>query len=110
MKSPVMVTLDTLVVRSESALSAEVGEEAVMLVPERNAYYDTNAQGAAVWRALAAPTTVREICAELVQRYEVSAEDCERDVLAFVQDGITEGVITLAPSASPTAPTTATPE
>lgn len=87
------VTLDTLVVRVDTALSAEVGNEVVILVPERNSYYDTNLHGAAIWKALEQPTSVREICAALVQRFDVAEPECQRDVLAFMQVGVTEGLI-----------------
>lgn len=95
MSSP-EITIDTLIVRADTTLSAEVGNEVVMLVPDRNSYYDTNAQGAAVWNALNQPTTVRAICARLIERFDVAEPDCQRDVLAFVREGVTEGLIRLA--------------
>lgn len=90
------VTIDTRLVRTDTALSAEIGEEVVLLLPERNAYYDTNAHGAVIWRALNSPTTVRAICAWLLERYDVDADQCERDVLEFVRQAHREGLVRAA--------------
>ena len=87
------VTLDTRLVRADAAMHAAVGDEVVILLAERGAYFDTNAEGAAIWAALAQPISVREICAQLLTRFDVSESDCQRDVLAFVQDGVKEGLI-----------------
>ena len=73
----------------------------MILLLERNAYYDTNAQGAAVWQALTSPTTVRELCQTLTARYDVSIDDCTRDVLAFVQHSGEEGLVCFVDDPSP---------
>ena len=87
------ITVETTIARVEPVISAEVGDEIVMLHLEKNAYYDTNVIGAAVWRALSTPTSVRAICSTLVQRYEVDLATCETDVLAFVREAYAEGLI-----------------
>ncbi len=87
------ITAETTIMRVEPVISAEVGDEIVMLHVEKNAYYDTNAIGAAVWRALAAPTTARAICEQLVLRYAVDLPTCEKDVLEFIRQAHSEGLI-----------------
>jgi hypothetical protein len=67
-----------------------------MLHVEKNAYYDTDAIGADIWRRLESPTRVGDLCAALVQRYDVQPEQCEADVLAFLRDAYREGVIRVA--------------
>lgn len=84
-------------VRQESTLAcAEVGEDLVMLHLERNAYYDTDAIGADIWRRMAEPVVVGELCEALVDVYDVDAETCVRDVLAFLEDAHREGVVHVA--------------
>lgn len=91
------ITAMTRIARREPVISAEIGDEVVMLHVEKNAYYDTDVIGGVVWRALAAPTTVRDICASLVTRYAVDPETCEQDVLAFVREAYAEGLVVAAP-------------
>lgn len=92
------ITLETSVVRSEGLVSADVGDEVVMLHLEKNAYYDTDPVGAYIWRRLTEPVRVRELRDDLLQRYEVSPETCEADVLAFLREAHREGVIRLVDS------------
>ena len=99
MSSSNVITLNTVVARNEALLSAEVGAEVVMLHVENNAYYDTDAIGADIWRRLTQPLRVRDLCAELLQSYRVDRETCEGDVLAFLNDARSEGVVRIVESA-----------
>lgn len=93
MNTPSMITLDTTVAQSETLVSADIGEEVVMLHLENNAYYDTDAIGTDIWHRLAQPMTVHVLCAALVQAYDVDVEICQADVLAFLNAAYQEGVI-----------------
>jgi hypothetical protein len=90
------ITLDSLVVRNESLLAAEVGSDLVMLHVEKNAYYDTDAVGAEIWRRLNAPVRVSELCAALLERYDIDRSTCEADVLTFLREAHREDVIRIA--------------
>lgn len=91
--SDAAVTLGTVVGRNESLMAAEVGSDLVMLHLEKNAYYDTDAIGADIWRRLEPPVDVRALCAGLVQSYDVEPSTCEADVLAFLNEAYQEGLI-----------------
>lgn len=98
------LTLGVRVVQSQAVLSADVGEVVVLLHTERNAYYDTDAVGAEVWRRIASPVTIEEICASMQEQYEVDRETCQADVLAFLEEGVTEGIVCVeagGPAAQP---------
>ena len=91
--TPSVITLDTTVAQSETLVSADIGEEVVMLHLENNAYYDTDPIGTDIWHRLAQPVAVHVLCAALVQAYDVDVETCQADVLAFLNDAYKEGVI-----------------
>lgn len=93
MSLPDTVTLDSIVSRNESLVSATVGADVVMLHLQNNAYYDTDAIGGDIWARIAVPTNVGDLCAALVEAYDVDRETCERDVLAFLNEAAREGVI-----------------
>ncbi len=93
MASVTSITLDTIVARNEALLSAEVGAEVVMLHVENNAYYDTDAIGADIWRRLTEPLRVSDLCGALLQHYDVDRDTCERDVLLFLSEAHREGVV-----------------
>jgi hypothetical protein len=83
--------------RNAGVLSAEVGEAVVLLHAEKNAYYDTESVGARVWQELAEPIAVDDLCKRLETEYDVDAATCQADVLAFLEDALTEGIIEIDP-------------
>ena len=87
------ITLETTVARSDTLVSAEVGEELVMLHLEKNAYYDTDATGADIWRRLASPVRVGDLRDDLLKSYEVDPQTCADDVLTFLSEAYREGLI-----------------
>lgn len=95
------VTLETVVAGGTSLVSADVGEDLVLLHVEKNAYYDTDAIGANIWHQLAQPVRVRDLCDRLVDAYEVDAETCQRDVLAFLREALLEDVVRVVTDAAP---------
>ena len=88
-----VVSENLVVARNDDLMSARVGSEVVMLHLERNAYYDLDAIGAVIWERLATPSSVGPLIDSLVEQYAVDRETCARDVLAFLAEALTEGVI-----------------
>lgn len=87
------ITLDTTIAQIPTLLSADIGEEVVILHIVNGAYFDADAIGAHIWHALAQPTTVRTLCAALVESYDVDVDTCQRDVLAFLHIAYQEGLV-----------------
>jgi hypothetical protein len=78
------LTLDSCVVASDDQVHTSLGDEAVILGLQDGVYYGLEAVGARVWALLSVPRRVSEIVALLVEEFDVSAERCERDVLALL--------------------------
>ena len=93
------VTLETVVTSGPSLVSADVGDELVLLHVEKNAYYDTDAIGADIWHQLEQPVLVRDLCDRLVEKYDVEPETCRKDVLAFLSEALREEVVRVVPDA-----------
>ena len=74
-------------------MSAHVGNAVVMLHLERNAYYDLDAIGAAIWQHLESPRRIGELIDWLMDRYDVDRVRCAADVMAFVSDAVAEGIV-----------------
>ena len=69
---------------SKSAVGCEVGGEMVLLDLNSGTYFGMNAVGAEIWRQLNLGRSFDEIQQHLLERYRVSAQQCESEVLAFV--------------------------
>ena len=75
------LSIDSIVVRVDRTMDAEVDDEIVALNLDTGASYGMNAVGARIWKIIAKPTRVAEVCAGLVAEYDVDPPTCERQVL-----------------------------
>ena len=86
---------DTVLTRSEEVLEADIDGEKVMMSIERGEYYGLDNIGSEIWAMFEKPRAVSEVCATMGARYNVSPEDCERDVVAFLGDLVADGTLRL---------------
>jgi|SRR5687767_11191324 hypothetical protein len=77
---------DSCVVLSDEQVSTSLGQETVILGMEDGVYYGLDAVGARVWALLATPHRVSELVRTVVAEFDVTSEQCERDVLALLDD------------------------
>jgi len=87
------ISLDTLIVRSEGYLSAEVDNEVAMLNIEKGTCYGLNKVGSRIWNLIEAPMSVNDLCAKLVAEFDVEPQICERQVLDLLEELRAEGLI-----------------
>jgi hypothetical protein len=79
--------------RSQDILEAPVGlDQAVMMSAERGCYYSVNAVGRRIWELLERPRTVDELRDALCAEFEVDAQTCEADIVAFLHDLVDNGL------------------
>ncbi|MBI2376031.1 MAG: lasso peptide biosynthesis PqqD family chaperone [Deltaproteobacteria bacterium] len=78
--------LNTVVKQGTNSVAADLGGELALLSTEKGHYYSLDPVGSQIWNLIAEPRSVADVCDRLVARYAVSRADCERDVLAFLED------------------------
>lgn len=83
----------TVVVRNGGFVEAEVDQEIVALSIEKGICYGLNPVGARIWRLLAEPIRIADICAALVSEYKVDPETCLSEVLDLLEELSAEGMI-----------------
>jgi hypothetical protein len=74
------------VVLSDAQVSTTLGDETVILGMEDGVYYGLDAVGARVWALLASPQRVSELVRIVTSEFDVTPEQCERDVLALLDE------------------------
>jgi len=74
------------VVVSDVQVSTTLGVETVILGMEDGVYYGLDAVGARVWALLATPHRVSELVSAVTSEFDVAPEQCERDVLALLDE------------------------
>lgn len=78
---------------SDSAVGCEVGGELVLLDLNSGTYFGLNAVGAAIWSELSQGRSFEQLQQHLLERYRVSPERCESEVLAFIDALSQRGLI-----------------
>lgn len=77
---------DSCVVVSDEQVSTALGDETVILGMVDGVYYGLGAVGARVWALLATPRRVSQLVGTITDEFDVTPEQCERDVLALLED------------------------
>lgn len=89
---PADPTSDSIVVASRKALASALGGEVILLELDEGAYYSLNPVGAKIWELIQAPIRLETVCGRLIEEYEVTEEECLRDVLRVVSDLLERGL------------------
>jgi hypothetical protein len=93
------IDLSEVVVRSQEILASQIDGDVVMMNIDHGTYSGLDSIGSEIWDMLKSPLRVSEICDVLIQRYEVGRIQCERDVLAFLNDLASDESIKVVDSA-----------
>ena len=87
------LTLSTVIVRRDDIIDAEIDREIVALSIEHGMCYGLNLVGSRIWRLLAEPIRVGEICNILLTEYNVEPCTCESQLVDLLEEMRTEGLI-----------------
>lgn len=79
------LTLTTIVSRTKDILFDSVGEEVVMMNMDKGMYYALDEIASEIWKLIAEPISIADLCTALLKEFDVSPEDCERDTLAYLE-------------------------
>ena len=74
-------------------LSCELDGEAALLNLKSGLYYGLNPVGGRIWTLMREPRTVRQVLDQLLAEYDVDADNCERDVMALIEELANEGLV-----------------
>lgn len=93
--SPMPPTLspdDTIVV-SKDQVAADLSGEVVILGMSEGAYFSVSEVAARVWALLQTPRRLGDVVDILMSEYDVPADQCTVEVLAFVEDLAARGLV-----------------
>ena len=79
--------------RSAHQVSCNLNDEVAILNLDKSLYFGLDTVGAHVWDALEEPRSVADICAAVEDRFDVSAADCQTDVVRFLESLKEAGLI-----------------
>lgn len=73
-------------VRAAELNAVEMDGEFVMMGVEQGEYYALRGVAAALWRHLAEPRELEELCRLVAEEFEVTPDGCRADVAAFLEE------------------------
>lgn len=84
--SEIAVSPTDIVARMPDMVAASIDEVTALMSVEVSRYFILDKGGTVIWDRILKPILVADLCAALVQDYEVTPEACERDVLEFLNE------------------------
>ena len=85
----------SLVKRTSNQVCCDMGGESIILNLKSGIYYSLDAIGARIWGLIEQPMAITAIRDAILSEYDVQAEVCERDILAFIERMDAAGLIEL---------------
>jgi hypothetical protein len=87
------ITSESTVAPTRRLVSADLGEEVILLHLETGLYYGLENVGARIWKLLQKPVKVGEIESALLDEYEVEPETCHAEVVTLLQRLIDQNLV-----------------
>lgn len=87
------MTRDTKIVRTNRALVSSIKDELVMFDVNAGQYYGLNNVATAVWNHLETEKTVNELAQALTAEFDISVEECRKELLKFLPELEEKGLI-----------------
>lgn len=83
--------------RAIETRDADIGDELVAMDVDAGTTFGFNSVAASVWRILSTPRSFEALRDELLDQYDVSAEECSTDLRRLLAEMIADGLIREAP-------------
>ena len=96
-----MITPHALVVASRDQIACNLDGGTAILHLGSGTYYELNETGTFVWESLRHPARVAELHAALLRRYDVTPDQCARDLWALLEAVAAEGLIEVSDGSAP---------
>lgn len=92
----IILEADTRLIRAPDALASEVDGDVVMMSVERGEYFSLTGVAARLWDLLAEATTIGQLTAAIATEYDIPADQCQPDIVAFASDMLAAGLVKTA--------------
>lgn len=86
MNTDYVIGLHSVIKRAEDLVSCDLEGETALMSVEKGKYYGIDPIGSRIWALIEQARLVSDLCALLLEEFEVELSQCERDVLAFLSE------------------------
>lgn len=89
-----LIMLNDIVEQCDGNIVSDMDGEKVMLSIQKGKYYNLGEMGGQIWERIKEPIIVSELIDHLLSEYNVKKDECERQVLSFLNLLLKEELIT----------------
>ena len=93
---PVALTATSVIRRNGDWLTAQIGDELVMMNSANSRHIGLTETGRRIWEILDTPSTIGQICTVLAGEYDADADEMTADVDSFLRELAGFGAVTAA--------------
>lgn len=87
------ITLQSVITGKKNIVAADMDGETVMMGIETGKYYNLGKMGGVIWALLEQPVSVDAVIEQLLEKYEVTRQQCEEEVIDFLKQIQKEGLV-----------------
>lgn len=81
-----VIDIDDIVIRTNEVVSTDMDDETVMMSIDKGMYYGLDTIATRIWELIEKPLAVSDLCNILLSEFEVDRDNCQRDVLRFLNE------------------------
>jgi len=81
-----LITLNSTISHSEDMLATDLDSEIIIMHVDSGQYINLKDVGSDIWRQISEPKSVSDIINTLLSEYDVAAETCEKEVMAYLDE------------------------
>ena len=89
------ISLQTVVAQIPGNIVSDMGGEKVMMNIDNGKYYNLGEIGGDIWTLIEKSISVQEVVEALLTEYQVEREECDEQVLTFLQQLYNEKLINI---------------
>jgi len=87
------IMLNSIIEKNNEMVTADMDGETVMMSVKTGKYYNLGKMGSIIWEMIENPILVEIIVSSLLEKYNVDRQQCEEEVLSFLNETGKEGLI-----------------
>ena len=90
-----MISINTVVSHRKDIDSTDLNGDIVMMDLEKGKYFSLNSVGSRIWELIEEPIEINKVVDSLLEEYEISRNECEDNVLEFLEKLNTAQIISI---------------
>ena len=94
-RKKINISDDSILYRNPDVQFSKIDQEIVLLSPDGANYLKLNEIGSRIWELLKCKLSYLDLILKIIDEYDILKEECEKDVLPFLQIAIQKEIICL---------------